>query len=344
MASTVLSIPNNGRLPIWTGPTQSGMPGTMLNLSNRTVQLHVSTSDTLNDQTFNIRDQTLQQLSTYLFEYPTRHFGIFCDELEPAGFILPQINDNANIRLQRHPAPLPINHLRLSEPETIGRDLYHGCPDLFNQLGPDLQASEILFSHHKQRHTDVLIIKITIIEASPSYTNDFLSGFRTFEFNTPMMFRNHFKLNERNHIFRKRMTTFVKVFTIANAPVGSTLRTKLSEIDFFKFELQFNDELVAKLPNKLNNLFNDNVLARTAICVLNQIFQLGLIYDQGVRASAAESQQIFDYMLEDDDPSVQILKDHLSLDLIYELSVLCSTKIIKTRNTVQYVIKFQISC
>ena len=140
------------------------------------------------------------------------------------------------------------------------------------------------------------------------------------------------------------MSTFVKIFTIANAPVGSALRTKLSEIDFFKFELRLNDELVAKLPNRLNNLFTDQVLATTAICVLNQIFQLGLIYDQSVRASAAESQQIFDYMLEDDDPSIQILKEHLSLDLIYELSVLCSAKIIKTTNTAQYVVKFQLSC
>ena len=209
---------------------------------------------------------------------------------------------------------------------------------------PHFQTSEILYSHHNQYNVDTLIIKLTLSRSSPSYEQDFINGFPNFEFHTPMMFRRTFKLNERNHIFRTRMTTFVKIFTIANVPRNHLLRSRLSEFDYYRFDLQLNDELRNLLPKDLMPLFNDNVLSTTAICVLNQVFQLGLIYDQSVKASAAESQQIFDYMMEDNDPSVKILKDFLPLEKVYNLSILCSTNIIKTDSTNKYNIKLLLAC
>ena len=344
MSTSVLAIPNSGRLPIWTGLTTSGSTGTMLYLQNRTVQLHISTADNMNSINIRIHDSTLQKLTTYLFEFPTRHYGILCDELGPASFILPQLNDNVQLLNRGRTDHFPIRHLRFSEPETIGRDVYHGCPEFFNELGRHIQATEILYSHHHQSNIDVLIIKLTLAKSSDSYANDLLNGFPRFEFNTPMMFRSHFKLNERNHIFRNRMSSFVKVFTIANLSETSSIRKKLSELDHYKFELQLNDELTRKLPNNFRLIFNDQVLTKTAKNVLNQIFQLGLTYDQGVRASTAESQQIFDYLMEDDDPTIKILKEHLSLESIYEITTICCTRIIKTRTNDQYLVKFQLSC
>ena len=343
MSTSVLAIPNSGRLPIWSGRTISGSPGTMLYLENRNVQLHISTADNLNSLNLRVLDSTLQKLTTFLFEYPTRHYGILCDELGPASFILPQINDNAQLLNRGRTSNLPIHHLRFSEPETIGRDVYSGCPDFFTGLD-QIQATEILYSHHHQSNIDVLIIKLTLASSTDSYANDFINGFPNFEFNTPMMFRTHFRLNERNHIFRKRMSSLVKIFTITNLSRTSSIRKKLSEFDHYKFELQFNDELVNKLPDNLNSIFTDQVLSQTAKNVLNQIFQLGLTYDQGVRASTAESQQIFDYLMEDADPTTKILKEHLSLEEVYALTIICCAKIINTNAADTYAVKFQLSC
>lgn len=343
MNTSVLSIPNSGRLPIWTGNTISGGPNTMLHLQNRQVQLHFSTNDNVNELTCTVRDSLLQQLATFLFEYPTRHYGILCDELDPARFLLPGINDNVPIHGRQRADPVPIHHLRISEPEIIGRDVYHGCPNLFDQMGPLIQASEILYSHHHQRNVDILVIKLTLAHSSPSYMNDFILGFPSFEFNTPMMFRQRYKLNERNHIFRTRMALFQKVITVAQLPTNNPIRARLTEIDYYSFELELNDELSDQLPNQIHRAFTEDNLHRTAQNVLNQVFQLGLTYDQGTRASTAESQQIFDYLIEDNDPCLKILKDHLSLESLYDIHPLCSTKIIKFTSSARYVIRFQLS-
>ena len=207
-----------------------------------------------------------------------------------------------------------------------------------------IQASEILYSHHHQHNVDILIIKLTLARSTSSYTNDFIRGFPSFEFNTPMMFRNQFRINERNHIFRTRMALFKNVITVARLPENNSIRVRLTEIDFYTFELELNEELCQTLPrNILRFSFSDHILRQTAQNVLDQIFQLGLTYDQGVKASTAESQQIFDYLTEDNDPSIKILKENISLDSFYNLHILCSAKIINLNLSARYVVRFQIS-
>ena len=201
---TTLTIPTNGRIPIWTGRTKSGeIHSSVLGLPNRMVQIHFRSNDNVNEFSADINDSVFTQLGTYLYEFTMRHYGIMSDELQPAHFQMPQLNDNNVAFGQAHQNPTSINHLRFTDASTIGREFCVGCPDIGNLLAQhSLQATEFLYTHHHTRSLNILIFKITIANASRDFVDDFQNGFPNFHFNTPMNYRNQFKMTDRNHIFR----------------------------------------------------------------------------------------------------------------------------------------------
>ena len=208
--TTVITFPSNGRLPVWSGRTGSGEPGSMLYLDNRHIQVHFQSTDRVNHLSITISDAILKTLGTFLYEFPCRHYGIIPDELNSANFIIPHLNDNGALPDN----PNPIHHLRFSNPECIGRDLYHGCPALLHSLAVrSIQATEILYSHHHNPRVDILMIKVAFDTASSEFTTDLQNNFPGFQFDTPMQFRRRFTLNERNDIFRNTDGQFFSYHT-----------------------------------------------------------------------------------------------------------------------------------
>ena len=201
---TTLTLPSNGRIPIWTGLTQSGeIRSSILALPNRTVQLHFRSNDDVNDFSAEINDSVFSKLSTFMYEFTMRHFGLMSDELQPVNFVIPQLNDNGMLFGQFRQHNNSINHLRFTASETIGREFCVGCPEIGNAFAQQgLQATEFLYTHHHTSSLNVLILKITISNASREFINDFRNDFPLFQFNTPMNYRDHFKIIDRNHIFR----------------------------------------------------------------------------------------------------------------------------------------------
>ena len=203
---TTLSLPSNGRIPIWTGRTKSGeIRSSVLALPNRTVQVHLRSNDDVNEFSTEIDDSVFVKLGTFLYEFTMRHYGIMSDELQPVNFIIPQLNDNGILFGQAHQYrnQSSINHLRFTDGETIGREICCGCPEIGNPLANQgLQATELLYTHHHTTSLNVLIFKITISNATRTFADDFQNNFPQFQFDTPMNYRNHFKMTDRNHIFR----------------------------------------------------------------------------------------------------------------------------------------------
>ena len=201
---TTLSLPCNGRIPIWTGTTMSGqLNSSILSLPNRTIQVHFRSLDNVDPFSEEINDPTFQQLATYLYEFTMRHYGFMCDELQSANFILPNLNDDGALFGQANRNDDRTNHLRFTDSETIGREICVGCPEIGNKLAlRNLQATEIIYTHFLSPPLDVLIVKIIVSNASNRFIQDFQNNFPSFNFNTPMNYRNQFRMNERNHIFR----------------------------------------------------------------------------------------------------------------------------------------------
>ena len=201
---TTLSLPTNGRIPIWTGQTRSGeVRSSLLCLSNRTIQIHFRSNDNVNECSAEIDDSVFVKLGTYLYEFTMRHYGIMSDELQPANFLFPQLNDNGVVFGQPRQNPTSINHLRFSDIETIGREFCIACPEIGNLLAQrSLQATEFLYTHHHTSSLNILIVKITISDATRSFIDDFNNGFPLFQFDTPMNYRNNYRMTDRNHIFR----------------------------------------------------------------------------------------------------------------------------------------------
>ena len=201
---TTLSLPCNGRIPIWTGTTRSGqLDSSILSLPNRTIQVHVRSLDNVDPFSEEINDSSFQQLATYLYEFTMRHYGFMCDEMQPAHFLLPNLNDDGALFGQANRNNERTNHLRFTDNETIGREICVGCPEIGNKLAlGNLQATEIIYTHHLSPPLDVLIVKIIISDASDRFIHDYRHNFPSFNFHTPMNYRNHFRMNDRNHIFR----------------------------------------------------------------------------------------------------------------------------------------------
>ena len=339
-STTVVSFPNSGRLPVWTGQTGSGEPGSMLHLENRLIQVHFQSSDTVTNFTTTIPDSVLKSLGTFLYEFPCRHFGIIPDELSTVNFILPGINDNGPPFA--HFLNQPIHHLRFSNPACIGRDLYHGCPMLMHSLAlKSIQATELLYSHHHEPRVDIMIIKVTFNTATQDFLADLQNNFPGFQFDTPMMFRSQFKLHERNDIFRTRMTIFTTIIHTDDQTRDHILWRKFAHTDFYRFELHLNDELFDLLPRNVDRSFTKSRLKRTAVTTLEQVDSIA--QSDLSRISTKQSDELFHYLMIED-PCVQILKDNLSLEILYGLTTLCASKIITTNASTQLVVKLVLSC
>ena len=134
--------------------------------------------------------------------------------MHAANFVIPALNDNGAAPENPNDVNAPIHHLRFSNPACIGRDLYHGCPAIFHPFAlHSIQATEILYSHHHSPRVDILMIKVAFDIATQEFNTDFHNNFPGFQFDTPMLFRRHFKLHERNDIFRNTDDQFLSNYT-----------------------------------------------------------------------------------------------------------------------------------
>ena len=201
---TTLTLPCNGRIPIWTGTTRSGqLTSSILSLPNRVLQLHFRSPDNVDPFSEEFNDSTFCKLATYLYEFTMRHYGFMSDELPPNNFDLPNLNDDGALFGQVHRNRNATNHIRFTDSETIGREFYTACPEIGNPLAMNsLQATEFIYTHHSTPPLDILIVKIGISTASDMFLHDHRRNFPSFWFHTPMTYRNQFRINERNHIFR----------------------------------------------------------------------------------------------------------------------------------------------
>ena len=232
---TVLSLPNNGRSSVWTGRTVSGQTiHSVVAIPNRTVQLHFHCDERIPPYTKSFENTHFEKLTTFLYEFPMRHFGIQIDDmtnpdpeegLDPLlqpnvapgpgmrhgmhnGGPLPQIRPR---RLFRQQAPI-INQFRLSHAPTIGREIVYGCPRIGNDLAlSSLQAKSVLYTHHVSGTVDVLIIKIFIepaeTEFDEDHTNHYIRNrsFPGFNFDQPISLRNRFNMGNLTFISRNSM-------------------------------------------------------------------------------------------------------------------------------------------
>ena len=137
------------------------------------------------------------------------------------------------------------------------------------------------------------------------------------------------------------MTNFSVIILTADQSRDHILRRKFAQTDFYRFELHFNEELTALLPNTITRSFTNSRLKRTAITIIKQVDSIS--QSNSVRISTKESDELFHYLMIDD-PCVQILKDNLSLEVLYNLTTLCTTKIITTNASTQLIVKLLLSC
>ena len=137
------------------------------------------------------------------------------------------------------------------------------------------------------------------------------------------------------------MANFSVIIRTNDQSRDHVLKRKFSQTDFCRFELHLNEELVAILPDKINLSFTNSRLKRTAISTIEQIDSLA--HSNFTRISTKESDELFHYLMIDD-PCIQILKDHLPLELLYNLTTLCTAKIITTTASTQLIVKLVLSC
>ena len=241
---TILSLPNHGRNSVWTGRTTSGQTEhSIVALSNRTVQLHFHCDDVIPPYTKSFENIHFERLSSFLFEYPMRHFGLEADNLDDSDhpeadlnpLRVPEIRPLPNMRpgIQNggpvppirprrlfHNLPQTISNLRLSHAPTIGREIMYGCPVIGHDLALSrLQAKSVLYTHHRSGTVDVLIIKIFIGPADKDFdddhTNFYLRNrtFPNFNFHQPVLSRTHFRMGDLSCISRNRIICYVRTYS-----------------------------------------------------------------------------------------------------------------------------------
>lgn len=140
------------------------------------------------------------------------------------------------------------------------------------------------------------------------------------------------------------MTTFTKIIRIADCDELDIMKRKIPHIEHFKYELSFNDELLALLPKGLSKYFTSKVLGTSARNLLSQLLIRNLIYQKATRIVNSDTHDIIKAMTKKSDPTLQILKDHLSVDVFLGVSALICTKILHTPPSSLFTLKLQFSC
>ena len=213
---TVLSLPNTGQTPTWTGMTTSGQTiHSVVPIPNRTVQLHfIGQEGEFTPLRRSFRDNFFQQLATFWYEYPMRHYAIQIDDLNAENEIispqnihrLPVQPQNGNVLPRIRPSNRPPNHaitsLRISHPPTIGREFLLSCPEIGNHMALHcLQVTEVSYTHHLSTSIDTLVIKFTVEfaheEFDGEHTRHYIpnQSFPNFNPNLPMLLRDHYRLD-----------------------------------------------------------------------------------------------------------------------------------------------------
>ena len=140
------------------------------------------------------------------------------------------------------------------------------------------------------------------------------------------------------------MTTFTKIFQISDCDDLDLIKRKIPAIEHFKFVLDLNDELCSLLPAELNKYFVPKVISRTAKNVFSQLSIRGFLHANHTRVDSVESDSIVKSILKKSDPSTQILKDHLSLEIFNSISALICIKNLNTPPSSLLTIKLSLSC
>ena len=213
---SMIILPSPGRHSIWTGRTTSGQTvDSIVPMTNRQVQIHFESPDSIEFRhTFD--NSEFQKLANFLYEYPMRHFGIQTDDMDPSNIPneTPRFYTAGNFPItleEHHGQPRtsrfqgkPVNHLRFSHAPTVGREFVVGCPKIGHALASkNLQAVAFHYTHHKS--SDSLILKVCIDNANCDFRRDLRLGFPNFNFNKPVMFRDHFCMGDKSFITRKRI-------------------------------------------------------------------------------------------------------------------------------------------
>ena len=140
------------------------------------------------------------------------------------------------------------------------------------------------------------------------------------------------------------MATFTKIIRILDRKDFELLTRKMPCIDHYKFILDLNSELQAKLPSKLNEYITDRRLERTALSIFSQISIRGLNHANHFRIDTCESEHIVKSLDKKSDPIIQILKEHLNLEVFNNLSALICVKTLLTPPSSLFTIKLCLSC
>ena len=140
------------------------------------------------------------------------------------------------------------------------------------------------------------------------------------------------------------MATYTKIIRINDCQDLNILKRKIPNIEHYKFILDLNQELVSLLPKDLSTYINGNRLKRTALNVFAQISLRGVETHQHFRLDSCESEYIMQSLTKKSDPTLQILKEHLSQEIFTGVSTLICTKTLITPPSSQFTIKLCLSC
>lgn len=140
------------------------------------------------------------------------------------------------------------------------------------------------------------------------------------------------------------MTTFTKIFPISDCDDLDLIKRKIPDTEHFKFVLILNEELCSLLPTELNKYFVPKAICRTAKNVFSQLSIRGFLHTKHTRIDSVESDSIIKAILKKSDPSIQILKEHLSLEIFNSISALICIKNLNTPPSSLLTIKLSLSC
>ena len=140
------------------------------------------------------------------------------------------------------------------------------------------------------------------------------------------------------------MTTFTRVLPVADCDGHDLIKRKMPSLEHYKFVLEMNDELCSILPTNLNQYFTPKTIARTARNIFAQVTIRGYDIEDITRVNTAESRHIVQSLTKKSDPSIQILKDNLSLEVFNSITALVCTKNLDTPPSSLFTIKLQLSC
>ena len=140
------------------------------------------------------------------------------------------------------------------------------------------------------------------------------------------------------------MTTFTKIFPVTDCDTKDLIRRKMPTLEHYKFVLEFNDELCNILPPDLHKYFTPKVITSTGRNIFAQVTIRGLDSENTNRVHSTESYHILKSLSKKSDPTIQILKDNLSLEVFNNISALICTKHLDTPPSSLFTIKLQLSC